>query len=89
MNQPLLPSPRFQSPPMQKNAKCILIICSTLNDYFLVLTNYSLLSTATQNRSPVKNHNGRDNTESIDMEMSDEDFDTIPEFQSNHMLYER
>lgn len=24
-----------------------------------------------------------DNTESIDMEMSDEDFDTIPEFQSN------
>lgn len=36
-----------------------------------------------QNRSPAKNHNGRDNTESIDMEMSDEDFDTMPDFQSN------
>lgn len=30
----------------------------------------------------MKGQNGRDNTESIDMEMSDEDFDTIPEFQS-------
>lgn len=36
-----------------------------------------------QNRSPSKNVNGRDNTESIDMEMSDEDFDTVPDFQSN------
>lgn len=40
-----------------------------------------------QNRSPAKNHNGRDNTESIDMEMSDEDFDTMPDFQSNYTKY--
>lgn len=39
-----------------------------------------------QNRSPSKNVNGRDNTESIDMEMSDEDFDTVPDFQSNMRL---
>lgn len=36
-----------------------------------------------QNRSPAKGQNGRDNNESIDMEMSDEDFDAAPEFQSN------
>lgn len=30
----------------------------------------------------MKGQNGRDNTEAIDMEMSDEDFDTMPEFQS-------
>lgn len=48
----------------------------------LFFSNFFLL--ASQIRSPPKNHNGpMDNTESIDMEMSDEDFDTIPEFQSN------
>lgn len=45
--------------------------------------NHRCLFTVPQNRSPSKTHNGRDNTESIDMEMSDEDFDTIPDFQSN------
>lgn len=43
-------------------------------------------SIAAQNRSPAKNHNGRDNTESIDMEMSDEDFDAMPDFQSNYIV---
>lgn len=41
----------------------------------------SIFSTV-QNRSPAKGRNGRDNNESIDMEMSDEDFDAMPEFQS-------
>lgn len=36
------------------------------------------------NRSPAKNLNGRDNTESIDMEMSDED--AGPEFEGNLKL---
>lgn len=31
-------------------------------------------------KSPGRTLNGRDNTEAIDMEMSDEDFDTLPEF---------
>lgn len=30
----------------------------------------------------MKGQNGRDDTEAIDMEMSDEDFEPIPEFQS-------
>ncbi|XP_055295125.1 regulation of nuclear pre-mRNA domain-containing protein 2 isoform X2 [Sitodiplosis mosellana] len=48
----------------------------------LLSSNISTSDTASQNRSPSKIHNGRDNTESIDMEMSDEDFDTIPDFQN-------
>lgn len=31
-------------------------------------------------KSPGRSQNGRDNTEAIDMEMSDEDFETLPEF---------
>lgn len=48
---------------------------------------FFVLFSASQNRSPSKSHNGRDNTESIDMEMSDEDFDTIPDFQSNFCFH--
>lgn len=48
---------------------------------------FSPFNVAAQNRSPAKNQNGRDNTESIDMEMSDEDFDTMPEFQSNFIIH--
>lgn len=32
-------------------------------------------------KSPGRSQNGRDNTETIDMEMSDEDFETPSEFQ--------
>lgn len=61
------------------NVTCV---CDANFDMYIKL-NLQLLIVAAQNRSPAKNHNGRDNTESIDMEMSDEDFDTMPEFQSN------
>lgn len=46
-----------------------------------------IASSVPQNRSPLKSHNGRDNTESIDMEMSDEDYDTVPDFQSNFRAF--
>lgn len=92
MNAPLLRSPRFQSPPLQhlQNVKGN-FNCGdaskeqTIKAFNLTVSNkFTYCSfTAGQNRSPSKNHNGRDNTESIDMEMSDEDFDTMPDFQSN------
>lgn len=41
---------------------------------------YVLILLVAPTKSPGRTHNGRDNTETIDMEMSDEDFDTLPEF---------
>lgn len=69
---------RFQSLTPQKNAKGTFAAATNTNTHFFLNKNLNSLG-----RSPLKNHNGRDNTEAIDMEMSDEDYDTVPEFQSN------
>lgn len=37
-----------------------------------------------QTKSPGRGPNGRDNTEAIDMEMSDEDFDSLPEVNNKN-----
>lgn len=64
--------------------------CTKTNSYCYFIPNFIIIKLLfiflcqTVNRSPAKNVNGRDNTESIDMEMSDED--AGPEFGGNLKL---